>query len=63
MDRQIDCVVYVPPQPMTKFKRKTDVQSTWKEFGWAPPSDDPSIKAKWQFFRTLNAVMEDSGNV
>lgn len=39
---------------ITVYKRVTDVQATWKSFGWSPPSDDPEIKAKWQFYRTLD---------
>ncbi len=39
---------------ITVYKRVTDVQATWKSFGWSPPSEDPEIKAKWQFYRTLD---------
>jgi hypothetical protein len=39
---------------ITVYKRVTDVQATWKSFGWSPPSDDPTIKAKWLFYRTLD---------
>lgn len=37
-----------------KYKKTTDVQSTWKEHGWKPPSEDPEVRAKWQFYRTLD---------
>lgn len=39
---------------MTRYKRTTDVQSTWREHGWTPPSEDPEVKAKWEFYRSLN---------
>ena len=54
--------VYCPAQPIMKFKKATNVQQTWKEHGWIPPSDDPLIRAKWQFYRTLDVQMEE-GNV
>lgn len=39
---------------MPKYKKTTDVQQTWREHGWTPPSEDPDVKAKWQFFKTLD---------
>lgn len=39
---------------MSKYKKTTDVQQTWREHGWAPPSEDPKTKEKWMFYRTLN---------
>lgn len=54
--------VYCPTQPMTRFRKATNVQQTWKEHGWLPPSDDPTIKAKWQYYRTLDVQLEE-GNV
>lgn len=36
-----------------KYKKTTDVQATWKEYGWRPPSEDPLIVAKWHFFQTV----------
>lgn len=38
---------------LTTYKKTTDVQRTWREFGWAAPSDDPLIQQKWHFYRTL----------
>jgi len=42
---------------MFKYKKTTDVQRTWKEHGWTPPSDDPEVRAKWQFFKTLDTEL------
>lgn len=45
---------------ISTFKRVTDVQATWKAHGWLPPSEDPDIRAKWLFFRTLDTSGENS---
>lgn len=39
---------------MRKYKKTTDVQRTWREYGWTPPSEDPEVRAKWLFYRTLD---------
>ena len=39
---------------MHRYKKTTDVQQTWKEHGWAPPSEDPKIRAKWAYYKTLD---------
>jgi hypothetical protein len=39
---------------LTKYKKTTDVQQTWREHGWKSPSEDPEIVAKWSFYRTLD---------
>lgn len=39
---------------LKKYKKTTDVQRTWREHGWTPPSDDPEVRAKWLFYRTLD---------
>ena len=36
------------------YKRVTDVQATWRSYGWTPPSEDPDVRAKWLFYRTLD---------
>lgn len=62
LDNIKDDTLYSPSEPTPRFKRATDVQATWREHGWTPPGDDPHIRAKWQYFRTLNAVMEENSN-
>lgn len=46
------------PAPLNKFRRVTDVQATWREYGWTPPGDDPHIRAKWAFFRKLDTEQQ-----
>jgi hypothetical protein len=43
---------------LPKYKKITDVQQTWKEHGWTPPSEDQKIKAKWMFYKTLNTEID-----
>lgn len=38
---------------LPKYKKITDVQQTWREAGWIPPSEDSKMQAKWLFYRTL----------
>lgn len=44
--------------PISKFRKTTDVQATWREYGWTPPGDDPKIRAKWSFFRKLDTEQQ-----
>jgi hypothetical protein len=39
---------------ISTYFKTTDVQRTWRRFGWSPPSDNPDVKAKWAFFKSLN---------
>jgi hypothetical protein len=48
-------------ETMRKYKKTTDVQRTWKEHGWTPPSEDPEIRTKWQFYRTLDTEQRIRG--
>jgi hypothetical protein len=47
---------------MFRYKKTTDVQRTWKEHGWTPPSEDPKINEKWLFYRTLNTESQPGAN-
>ena len=29
----------------------TDVQRTWRRYGWVPPSELPEYQKKWDFFQ------------
>lgn len=41
-------------QKFAIYKRTTDVQQTWRQHGWTPPSEDQKIIEKWLFYRTLD---------
>lgn len=49
-------------QKFSIYKRTTDVQQTWRQHGWTPPSKDPAVVAKWQFYRTLDTASGDNLN-
>jgi|DEB19_MinimDraft_3_1074340.scaffolds.fasta_scaffold10793_5 hypothetical protein len=42
------------PENINTYWKTTDVQRTWRSHGWTPPSEDPDVQAKWNFFRTLD---------
>jgi hypothetical protein len=44
---------------LPKYKKTTDVQQTWRQHGWRPPSEDPAMIIKWRFFRTLDTEQAD----
>ena len=29
----------------------TNILDTFKKFGWTPPSEDPAIQAKWEYYK------------
>jgi hypothetical protein len=42
------------PQPFRTYWQSTDVQRTWRRYGWTPPSKDPETVARWEYFRNLD---------
>jgi len=36
----------------------TNVQRTWKKYGWTPPSKDPETIAKWDYYKSLSLLSE-----
>ena len=38
----------------------TNVQRTWKKYGWTPPSKDPQTVDKWNYFKSLSMLSEAS---
>lgn len=42
------------PQPFRTYWQSTDVQRTWRRYGWTPPSEDPETVARWAYFRNLD---------
>jgi hypothetical protein len=38
----------------------TNVQRTWKKHGWVPPSKDPAVVAKWDYFKAIALLSEQA---
>jgi hypothetical protein len=38
----------------------TNVQRTWYRYGWVPPSKDPLIIEKWDYFKALHLLSEQA---
>jgi hypothetical protein len=36
-----------------KTAAQTDVLATFRRLGWTPPSEDPAIIAKWDYYKNL----------
>jgi hypothetical protein len=32
---------------------QTDVLATFRRLGWTPPSEDPAVVAKWNYYQSL----------
>ena len=32
---------------------KTDIIATFRRLGWTPPSEDPAIVAKWEYYKSI----------
>ena len=46
----------------TPYFQSTDVQRTWRRFGWTPPSDDPQIVARWNYYKSLDTERQVTTN-
>jgi hypothetical protein len=42
------------PDALLTYWQSTDVQRTWRRYGWTPPSEDPETVARWAYFRNLD---------
>ena len=36
----------------------TDVQRTWKKYGWTAPSKDPVTVEKWNYYKSIPMLCE-----
>jgi hypothetical protein len=38
----------------------TNVQRTWKKYGWVAPSKDQAVVDKWNYYKSLSLLSEAS---
>jgi hypothetical protein len=38
----------------------TDVFATFRRLGWSPPSEDPRVQEKWQYYKALPQLCEEA---
>jgi len=36
-----------------KTAAQTDVLATFRRLGWTPPAEDPEVRAKWEYYKSL----------
>ena len=41
---------------------KTDVTATFRRLGWTPPSEDPAIIQKWEYYKSIALRSHDQAS-